>query len=195
MLSRYHGCDCITAKDEKTRVLMAKRAAETRRVERLFEQSDYTLISMRECDFKERLEHDAELREFVRSRQPAFFRETGTRISQRELLHAIKTGAVFGLARVKASVPSEWLGDYRHERLSPREFYDVFCPLFENKMVPYSALGSYMMGHIRSRQLAEKCEAVLRRALAGSRATGRPINRCLLAAEIARIRRVLLLLI
>jgi hypothetical protein len=181
----------VKAKGKKTLDLLAKRAAETRRVEQLFEHSDYTLISMRECDFKQQLMHDTELREFIRSRQPRFFQKTGTRsVSQRELLSAIQRGAVFGLARVKASVPSEWTGIFQHERLSPREFFDIFCPIFENKKVPYSCLGSYMCSHIRSRQLGEKCEAVLRRALAGSRATGRPINRHLLSEEIARIRRV-----
>ncbi len=168
---------------------MAARAQETRRIQELFKDSQYTLITMKECVFKDRMKHDSELREFVKSRQPKFFSKTGSRtVEHAELLDAIRHDDIFGFVQCRAMIPKQWGASFSHAKYSPEEFFATFPPFFESKNVRYDQLGDQMCQHIKFEQLQQKCETLLKRTLSRARVSGESIDRRALSEEICRIK-------
>ena len=163
---------------------------ETQRITQLFAASGrFKLIRIKECEFKRWVRRDSELRRFADEREPAFYRETRRRkVSHEHMLSAIRDGRLFGVAVVSISLPIRWKeGGFQHA-LSPREYFEEFCPLFQNREVRYEDVGSYTQGCIRLRQLIEKCRSLLKEMQRKAAEDGRPVNRAELVKRICQIR-------
>jgi len=70
------------------------------------------------------------------------------------VLHAVKNDLLHGFLMVDIEVPTEWRGDFK-PRLSPREYYSRFPPLFSNTEIHFSDFGATMQKHVYEQQKAE----------------------------------------
>jgi G:T-mismatch repair DNA endonuclease (very short patch repair protein) len=157
----WHGHSCLKLdpKDLKKAELVKRRRTETERADRKFQESDdYSLVIMYECEFRRQLLKNRELKDFFDNWDPLFKKKKKKKkLQQHDVLEAIADGRLFGVAVVTVSLPSTWTaGAFSHPVLSPREYFEMFPPIFQNRLVAFDDVGAFMQKRIRERQFRDK---------------------------------------
>lgn len=172
---------------------MQTRRENTEKKKALFERNhpDLTLISKKECDYRRELKTDPELKRFHYTWDCTFGggRGRGTgKLSNSDMLEAIREGKLFGIGVASVRVPSSWEGTRFQHPLSPMEFYQAFPPLFQTTLVEYQDVGEYTQRIIRENQLTEKAANVVRKHVTKSREKGVNLDFESLARDVSRIK-------
>jgi hypothetical protein len=184
----WHGCPCIRVApdDEKKKKLLLERRQRTEMNRRRIEQDGrYKVVTMRECDFKKQMAGDVELFQFVQSWDPTF--SSVKELRQEDMLSAIEDGTLFGVVCATVCLPTSWMGKFQHP-LSPQELYEIFPPLFVNRLVSFDDVGAYTQGCLRQKQLGEKALVVVKRHSAKRKLDGAPVDRRKLFRELCQIK-------
>ncbi len=187
---RYHGCECIKVKpeDEKKKLLLKTRREKTSEKHRLLTSSnEIKLVTMKECEFRDLVETDPDLREFHDQWDPTFDVPRGKKLSQQDVKDAVTSGKLFGVGVISVKVPVSWEGSGFVHPLSPQEFFEVFPPVFQCRDVPFSKIGPYMQTCIKEKQLVDKAAAVTRTHIRRCETEGQPLDRGKLARAIREI--------
>lgn len=191
-----HFCVDVDPADAKKVEFLRRRRQDTETSDRLFaESNDYNLEVIYECEFLRQMAANPELREFYENWDPTFMvkgkkkkKKKKTKLKQEDVLDAIADGRLFGVAVVAVSVPSTWSGAFSHPVLSPREYFEMFPPVFQNRLVSYDDVGEFMQKCIRKRQLTDKLKKVLAQYQQRCRDQGRGANRRELLRLVAKVR-------
>lgn len=163
---QFHGCfyhqhDCWmtrNVKDEQWLKEYPKKFDQTRRISNYIRSAGYRLVEMWECEFRQQTRRDPKLKTFVDQQK--------SRIPQRslreaEILRNVRSGKLFGMVEVDIRVPEQWPSHFRHDTLSPREYFSEMSPLFCTTEVPMDIMGSHMQEHVRQFGLSEKPRKLL----------------------------------
>ena len=168
---------------------MKSRREETEKTMQLLRSSeDFDLVTIKECEFRAAVEADQDLKMFHDNWDPTFALHRGRKLSQSDVQSAIKSGTLFGVGVISVKVPSTWEGTGFYHPLSPREFFQVFPPVFQNREVSFKDIGPFMQSCIRQRQLNEKAVAIAKLGIRRSQREGRVLDLRAVAREVRRIK-------
>ena len=184
----YHGCSCvkIDPEDGKKKKQLEERRQKTEETKSVIEADGrYRLVSMKECQFRKMMADDPELNEFVQSWDPTFL--SGKTLEQKDVLEAIEEGRLFGFVSAQVSLPNSWNGKFQHP-LSPQELYEIFPPLFVNRLVSFDDVGEFTQKCIVRKQLEEKADLLMQEHERKCRIEGVPLNRALIEEQVKKIR-------
>jgi hypothetical protein len=180
----WHGHSCLKVdpKDSKKVEFLKRRREDTERTDRMFEESgEYNLVTVYECDFRREIETNPDLRDFFNNWDPTFVhlgKGKKKKLEQQDVLEAIADGRLFGVVVVTVSLPSTWTaGAFSHPVLSPREYFEMFPPIFQNRLVSFDDVGDFMQTRIRERQLEEKLKKALKQYQHRCRVERRTVSR------------------
>ena len=111
----------------------------------------YEVETMRECVFLNILVDRPDLREYIATFKPDFYRKhPKNKLTEEELITAIKDGTLFGFALVDISVPPH-LTDY----------FEAFPPLFANHTVYRKDIGAHMQSYLENTESSFKFSRLL----------------------------------
>ena len=132
----FHGHQCYLNKTISATSEKRRKQTEEKRAYLL--SCGYELEVMRECDFMHILVNHPELREYVASFKPDFYKENPKkRFNQEEIIAAIINGTLFGFALVHISVPKHL-----------EHYFEAFPPLFVNHTLYKKDIGEHMQTYL-----------------------------------------------
>ena len=143
----YNGCwfhGCSQCKQDQTE-LGKKRKEHTETKEKYLRQKGYKLRNMWEHEFKTLQKSDPKLKQFVREREPPFFRTHRWITKQSTLLDAVRNDTIFGFFEVDIHVPEHLY-----------HYFEEMPPLFCNTDVKFEDMGAFMQNFVRERDLSDK---------------------------------------
>ena len=135
----YDGCywhqnDCAKCKKADT---AARRERKKYTVERsaYIQQQGYTLIKITDHEFEDQCKKDAELKRYIDTRMPPFFRDNSCfkRFTESAIIEAIQNEKLYGFAEVDIDIP-----DHLYQ------MFHEMPPLFCTVSVPFSEWGDLM---------------------------------------------------
>ena len=131
----WHGHECMTEKgittNEKNGKSMEHLRLDTQKNTKYIQQCGYNVKEIWECEWKEMKRNDNSLRQFLRQFcKPLDFKKTMT---QKTILEAVKTNALFGMVECDIRVP---------DHLKP--YFAEMTPIFKNVKVSKDDLGDPM---------------------------------------------------
>ena len=136
---------------DRTRKISQYLATKVARVEEVWE-----------CKFLEEIRVNRDLGDFVRARQPEFYRRNRYKtVSPDALLEGIRQDTLYGFAEVDIHVPPKL-----------ESHFEEMCPLFGTTPIPFDEIGDTMRQLARERGLSEKPRPLL---IAGLRAERIPL--------------------
>ena len=185
----WHGCSCIRVDPEdvkKKKLLLERRERTEKTRERIQQDGRYTLVTMKECQFKRQMADDEELFHFAQSWDPTFSTKR-RELKQEDVLSAIEDGTLFGVVCATVTLPTSWTGKFQHP-LSPQELYEIFPPLFANRSVSFDDVGPYTQSCMRRKQLQEKAMTTVKRHATKRKLDGTPVDRQRLLQDLCRIK-------
>jgi hypothetical protein len=153
----FHGHRCyLTANITNDKWLKRAPLLDERTRERAdyIRTQGYTLVEMRECEFKSLVARTPALREFLtRFDRPL---DRITKPTQDQILEHVRTGTFFGAVECDIHVPDDALDKFAE-----------MCPLFCNTDVEIEHIGTHMAQHVSEHNLSTKPRRLL---VAGMRA-------------------------
>ena len=108
-------------------------------------EKNYSIIEMWECDRKQKLRENDDIKSFVRSNFP--FKRP---LSVKNLLQRIRIGELFGYVQCDISVPDKL-----------KEKFATFPPIFENTLVSRSDIGEFMKQYAEENKLLTQTRRML----------------------------------
>ena len=149
----FHGCsDCEKDQDE----LGKERKMHTKTKEKYLRLKGYNMRIIWEHEFKSQKKSDVQLKQFIRQRQPPFYRKHRWTTSESTILDAVLDDTFFGFLEVDIHVP-----DHLHT------YFEEMPPLFCNTEVKFQDMGAFMQQYVRDHGLSDKPRRLL---LSGMRA-------------------------
>ena len=149
----FHGCsDCKKDQDE----LGKERKMHTETKEKYLRLKGYNMRIIWEHKFKSQMKSDVKLKQFIRQRQPPFYRKHRWTTKESTILAAVVDDTFFGFLEVDIHVP-----DHLHT------YFEEMPPLFCNTEVKFEDMGAFMQQYVRDRGLSDKPRRLL---LSGMRA-------------------------
>ena len=136
----YHFCECQEVQpcltDEDIDRGQKKREMDELRRSYLREKN-YSIIEMWECEWKQKLRENDDIKSFVWSSFP--FKRP---LSVKNLLHRIRNGKLFGYVQCDINVPD-----------SSKEKFATFPPFFKSTLVSRSDIGEFMKQYAEENKL------------------------------------------
>lgn len=175
----WHGHDCDVTKhckNEKWKSGRIQKLKKTEEITQSLEAQGFTVVEMWECQFREYCRDNPEIRSFIDSMRPTFFRNRRGSVTEKDLLNGVVKGELFGMVEVDIEVPEEWPSYCQHPVMTPREYFREMSPLFCTTDVPFEAMGEHMRHHVEKANLSK----APRRLLVG----GTKAQRLLLATPL-----------
>ena len=131
----WHGHECMASKgiitNEKNGKSMEQLRLDTQKNSKYIQQCGYDVKEIWECQWKQMKRNDSSLRQFLqKSCKPLDFKKT---MSQKTILEAVKTNALFGMVECNIRVP---------DHLKP--YFAEMTPIFKNVKVSRDDLGDSM---------------------------------------------------
>ena len=149
----FHGCsDCEKDQDD----LGQERKMHTETKEKYLLFKGYNMRIIWEHSFKLQEKSDVKLKQFIRQRQPPFYRKHRWMTKESTILNAVLDDTFFGLLEVDIHVP-----DHLHS------YFEEMPPLFCNTEVKFEDMGPFMQQFVRDHGLSDKPRRLL---LSGMRA-------------------------
>ena len=143
----FHGCShCKKDQDD----LGKERKMHTDTKEKYLRNKGYNLRIIWEHEFKSKQRSDPKLKEFVRQRQPPFYRKHRWITKESTILDAVSDDSFFGFLEVDIHVPDH-LYDYLEE----------MPPLFCNTEVKFEDMGAFMQQYVRDHHMSDKPRRLL----------------------------------
>ena len=158
---RYHphmGCKLYKMKPHCP--IDRSRQQRTLHRDRYCERMGYIVHRIRECEYQEMKRNSPELKKFIESRKPAYYKPYKNSLSQEEILAGVRSGELFGMVEVDISIPSSWEGEFKKD-LSPYEYFSEMSPLFCTTLVEFKDIGEHMQEHIKKFNLSQKPRKLL----------------------------------
>ena len=149
----FHGCS-VCEKDQND--LGKERKMHTEMKEKYLRSKGYKMKIIWEHEFKSEQKSDPKLKEFIRQRQPPFYRKHRWITKEHTILNAVMEDTFFGFLEVDIHVP-----DHLHT------YFEEMPPLFCNSEVKFEDMGAFMQEYVRDRGLSDKSRRLL---LSGMRA-------------------------
>ena len=143
----FHGCShCKKDQDD----LGKERKMHTDTKEKYLRNKGYNLRIIWEHEFKSKQRSDPKLKEFVRQRQPPFYRKHRWITKESTILDAVSDDSFFGFLEVDIHVPDH-LYDY----------FEEMPPLFCNTEVKFEDMGAFMQQYVRDHHMSDKPRRLL----------------------------------
>ena len=138
----FHGCShCKKDQDE----LGKERKMHTVTKEKYLRNKGYNLRIIWEHEFKSMQRSEPKLKEFIRQRQPPFFRKHRWITKESTILDTVLDDSFFGFLEVDIHVPQH-LHDYFQE----------MPPLFCNTEVKFEDMGAFMQQYVKEHHMSDK---------------------------------------
>ena len=118
----------------------------------------FHVVEMWECQFREQMRNDPNLKAFVESRLPKTPQRS---VNETEILAGVQSGQLFGMVEVDICVPDQWPEHFSHPSMSPQQYFEEMSPLFCTTDVPFDVIGPHMQTHIRKFGLSQKPRRLL----------------------------------
>ena len=126
----WHGCECVNASHNPvTGKSMQELREETTRNTQYLKSLGFTVVEMRECEWRRLRQHDPEIKAFVR-RLPAPPR---AQLTQDQIIEGIRDGTFFGMAEVDIHVPDHL-----------KKHFAEMTPIFKNTELTRDHIGPFM---------------------------------------------------
>ena len=143
----FHGCShCKKDQDD----LGKERKMHTDTKEKYLRNKGYNLRIIWEHEFKSMQISDPKLKEFVRQRQPPFFRKHRWITKESTIRNAVLDDTFFGFLEVDIHVPQH-LHDY----------FEEMPPLFCNTEVKFEDMGTFMQQYVNDHHMSDKPRRLL----------------------------------
>ena len=116
---------------EKVNHEAARKRTEDR--DKYYKSLGYNVRKIYECDFRNQIKSNPELKNFVESQKPKYYKKDKKTLTEAELLEGVRSGELFGALEVDIHVPDHL-----------KEQFAEMCPLFCTTDIPFDAIGSHM---------------------------------------------------
>ena len=155
----FHGHTCQISKDDQRET---KYENTMKRLEFL-KQQGFKVITIWECEYRQQLRENEEMRAFVRNGLPQFYRKHPYSVTHEKIMDGVRNNDLFGFVEVDIEVPDSWQDvNYKpNTHLSPYEYFSEMCPLFLTTEIPFSCIGKHMQDHAKTFNLSEKPRKLL----------------------------------
>ena len=143
----FHGCP-LCKKDQDDVGKERKMHTETK--EKYLRDKGYHLKIIWEHEFKSKQKSELRLKDFIRQRQPPFYRKHRWITKESTILEAVLDESFFGFLEVDIHVPDH-LYDY----------FEEMPPLFCNTEVKFEDMGGFMQQYVRDHHMSDKPRRLL----------------------------------
>ncbi|KAJ8319840.1 hypothetical protein KUTeg_001427 [Tegillarca granosa] len=109
---------------------------------------------MWECQFKQYKKQHPDIYDFINKQRPNFYQSHKHSVTENQILQSVVDETLFGMVEVDIEVPDQWPSYFRHESMTPFEYFSEMCPLFCNTEVPYEMIGKHMQTHVQTHKLS-----------------------------------------
>lgn len=107
--------------------MACKKAKKTEETATFLKEQGYNEVEMRECTFRNKMRYNSKLKAFIESRQPP---TPQRQMTEKEILHRVVDGFLFGMVEVDIHVPDQWSAYYQHQSMTPNKYFQEMSPLF-----------------------------------------------------------------
>ena len=115
------------------------------------------------CQFRKLSRENSELRSFIDSQFPQFFRKHRSGpVTEDQILKAVAKDEFYGFLEVKIRIPDEWPQHLKSSRsVSPKAYFNSVTPLFATCKVTFDQLGNVEQDYIISKGLSQRPRTLL----------------------------------
>ncbi|KAJ8306861.1 hypothetical protein KUTeg_014945 [Tegillarca granosa] len=153
----FHGHQCELTnniKNKKWHESKDEKYKKTQEITQFLTNQGYNVIEMWECQFKQYKKQHPDIYDFINKQRPNFYQSHKHSVTENQILQSVVDETLFGMVEVDIEVPDQWPSYFRHESMTPFEYFSEMCPLFCNTEVPYEMIGKHMQTHVQTHKLS-----------------------------------------